>query len=150
MLTVAEAWEAIEGVVSALPRQRVPLAEALGLVLAENAIADLDSPPFDKALMDGYAVRFADMSPNAGMNAELRVTGESRAGTPFDGSIAKGQAVRIFTGAMMPAGTDHVLIQEDCIREGDHVAHGVIAHRPAVAGGELPSAADHARNIIAL
>ncbi|MFM8287508.1 MAG: molybdopterin biosynthesis enzyme, partial [Planctomycetaceae bacterium] len=55
MLTVAQAWEAIAHWASPLPELRVPLAEALGLVLAEPAIADLDSPPFDKSLMDGYA-----------------------------------------------------------------------------------------------
>jgi molybdopterin molybdotransferase len=67
--------------------------------------------------MDGYAVRFADMA----MNAELRVIGESRAGAPFASQVGAREAVRIFTGAILPDGCDHILIQEDCIREGDSI-----------------------------
>lgn len=118
MLTVAEAWEAIEGVVSALPRQRVPLAEALGLVLAENAIADLDSPPFDKALMDGYAVRAADV---ATLPVSLKVTAEVLAGQVSPRSLGAGEAIRIMTGAPLPSGTDLVIPVEQSVLEGDTV-----------------------------
>lgn len=101
----------------ALGHETVPLAAAEGRRLAEPVIARVNQPPADVSSMDGYAVRFADMA----MNAELKVTGESRAGVPWPHPVGPGQAVRIFTGAIMPQGADHVLIQEDTIREGDHL-----------------------------
>jgi molybdopterin molybdotransferase len=115
MLTIAEAWEAIEGVVEPLPRQRVPLAESLGLVLAENIVADLDSPPFDKALMDGYAVRAADV---ATLPVRLQVAGEVLAGQVSARGLAPGEAIRIMTGAPLPAGTDLVIPVEQSALEG--------------------------------
>ena len=129
MLTVAEAWEAIEGVVTPLPRQRVPLAESLGLVLAENAMADLDSPPFDKALMDGYAVRAADV---ATLPARLKITGEVLAGQVSPRGLGTGDAIRIMTGAPLPAGTDLVIPVEQTSVEGD----SVLLQPPAVAVGK--------------
>lgn len=101
----------------ALGSETVPLAAAAGRRLAKPVIAQVNQPPADVSSMDGYAVRFADMT----MNAELKVTGESRAGVPWPHTVSPGQAVRIFTGAIMPQGADHVLIQEDTIREGDHL-----------------------------
>lgn len=100
-----------------LPRVIRPLREAAGLVLADPVIANVSQPPAPVSAMDGYAVRFGDMA----MGAKLSVIGESRAGSPFAGEIAEAQAVRIFTGAIMPGGADHVLIQEDTKREGDTV-----------------------------
>jgi molybdopterin molybdotransferase len=97
--------------------EAVPLAAALGRRLAEPVEARVSQPPAAVSAMDGYAVRHADMK----MGAALRVTGESRAGVPFAGSIAPGEAVRIFTGAHVPPGADHILIQEDTKREGDTV-----------------------------
>lgn len=98
--------------------ESVPLAAALGRRLAEPVLARVSQPPAAVSAMDGYAVRFADMK----LGASLRVVGESRAGTPFGGQVASGEAVRIFTGAHVPPGADHVLIQEDARREGDAVA----------------------------
>lgn len=100
-----------------LGRETVLLAAAEGRRLAEPVIAQISQPPADVSSMDGYAVRFADMA----MNAELRVIGESRAGAPWLGKVGDHQAVRIFTGAAIPQGADHVLIQEDCIREDDSI-----------------------------
>ena len=107
--------------------EAVPLAAALGRRLAEPVQARVSQPPADVSAMDGYAVRHADMK----MDAALRVTGESRAGVPFAGKVAAGEAVRIFTGAHLPAGADHVLIQEDTKREGETVAVTFEQPKPA-------------------
>ena len=118
MLTIAEAWEAIEGAVAPLPTLRVPLAESLGLVLAENAIADLDSPPFDKALMDGFAVRATDVES---LPTRLKVTAEVLAGQVSQRGLSAGEAIRIMTGAPLPAGTDLVIPVEQSATVGDTV-----------------------------
>lgn len=110
-LIASEASARVMGIESAR------LADAVGRRLAAPVIAQVSQPPADVSAMDGYAVRFADMA----MNAELSVIGESRAGAPFAGSVGIHQAVRIFTGAILPKGADHVLIQEDCIREDDRL-----------------------------
>ncbi len=100
-----------------LGAESVPLAQAYGRVLAEPVLARVDQPPADVSAMDGYAVRFAEME----LGATLRVSGESRAGGPFSGPLHPGEAIRIFTGAHLPEGADHILIQEDTKREGDTV-----------------------------
>lgn len=107
--------------------EAVPLAAALGRRLAEPVQARVSQPPAAVSAMDGYAVRHADMK----MGAALRVTGESRAGVPFAGSIGPGEAVRIFTGAHVPPGADHILIQEDAKREGDTVTVAFDQPHPA-------------------
>lgn len=98
--------------------ESIPLAAAFGRRLAEPALALVSQPSADVSAMDGYAVLHADMK----LGAILRVTGESRAGVPFAGKLNPGEAVRIFTGAYVPPGADHILIQEDAKREGDTVA----------------------------
>ncbi|UHS58093.1 molybdopterin molybdotransferase MoeA [Agrobacterium vaccinii] len=90
--------------------ETVSLDQADGRVLAHDLTARLTQPPFDASAMDGYALRAAD-APQIG--AVLDVIGESAAGHAFDGVVGEGQAVRIFTGAIVPAGADAVLIQED-------------------------------------
>ena len=97
--------------------EAVPLAAALGRRLAEPVEARVSQPPAAVSAMDGYAVRHADMK----MGAVLRVIGESRAGVPYAGAIGPGEAARIFTGAHVPPGADHILIQEDTKRDGDSV-----------------------------
>ena len=96
--------------------ETVPLREANGRVLAAPLTALLTQPPFDASAMDGYALRAED-APNVG--AELVVTGTAAAGHPFDGQVSRGQAVRIFTGAPVPAGADTILLQEDAELLGD-------------------------------
>lgn len=103
---------------AAVPR---PLCEAANAVLAEPVTAQMSSPPADVSAMDGYAVVFADMAGAA----PLRVIGESRAGEPYSGVLSSGEAVRIFTGAHLPPGADHVLIQEEARREGDAMTPAV-------------------------
>lgn len=113
----AVALLAEHGAARRLPPESVALAASHGRVLAEPVLAQVSQPPADVSAMDGYAVRHADMK----MGAALRVTGESRAGGPFDGALNAGEAVRIFTGAHVPPGANHILIQEDTQREGDTV-----------------------------
>lgn len=98
-----------------LPAETVALADAEGRRLAAPVAARLSQPPADVSSMDGYAVRFADMR----VGAKLKVAGESRAGLPFDGPVGYREAVRIFTGAHVPEGANHILIQEDARRDGD-------------------------------
>jgi molybdopterin molybdotransferase len=100
-----------------MPDEDVDIAEGAGRVLAQDIVAAVTQPPFAASAMDGYAVRFADMTPGA----RLTVTGESPAGSAFDGEVHPGDAVRIFTGAVVPDGADHVIIQEDVRREGDSI-----------------------------
>jgi molybdopterin molybdotransferase len=101
----------LERVAPVRSRERVPLEQALGRVLAEDARSDLDLPPFEKSAMDGYAVRSADFSGVAGPRV-LEPVGESRAGAPFPGRVAPGQCVAISTGAELPADCDAVVMVE--------------------------------------
>jgi len=99
-------------------------ARALGRVLAVDVLADRDYPPFNRSTRDGYAVRSADVS-EAG--AKLRLIGESRAGVAFDGAVAKGECVRILTGAAVPEGADAVIMQEYAGAEGNAVTFNCAA-----------------------
>ncbi|HWT01615.1 MAG TPA: gephyrin-like molybdotransferase Glp [Pyrinomonadaceae bacterium] len=105
MISVEEAVRIVKERTPALGAESVALADALGRVLAEEVVADSDLPPFDRAQMDGYAVRAAD---TAGAPASLRVVGESAAGRGWKNEMKPGEAVRIMTGAPVPAGADSV------------------------------------------
>ncbi|GAA0304689.1 molybdopterin molybdotransferase MoeA [Rhodovulum strictum] len=98
----------------------MPLAQAAGRVLARPVAARLTQPPFDTSAMDGYAIAEADARPGA----VLDVIGLSRAGEGFGGTLGRGQAVRIFTGAPVPRGAARVVIQEDVTRAGDRITLG--------------------------
>src|SRR5215469_11632665 len=87
--------------------------EAHGRVLAEDLSALRTQPPTDVSAMDGYAVRAVDV---ANAPASLALIGEVAAGRPFDGTVGAGEAARIFTGGVMPAGADAVVIQEHARR----------------------------------
>jgi molybdopterin molybdotransferase len=114
MISVEEALERILSYVSVLEPEEKPILEALGQVVAEDIVSDVEIPPHDNTAMDGYAVRAAD---TAGASAEapvtLRVVGELAAGYLFDGSVEPGTAVRIMTGAPMPRGADAVVPFEE-------------------------------------
>jgi molybdopterin molybdotransferase len=99
--------------------ERVPLAAARGRVLAADLIAPVDLPPFDNSAVDGYAVRHADLAADA--DTRLVVGGRLTAGAAATAALAPGEAIRIFTGAAMPAGADTVFMQEDVTRDGDAV-----------------------------
>ena len=105
MISVAEAIRIIKEQTVLLPAERVALADALGRVLAEQIVADSDLPPFDRAQMDGYAVRSLD---TASAPVRLRVAGESAAGRGWHDEMKQGEAVRIMTGAPVPIGADSV------------------------------------------
>jgi molybdopterin molybdotransferase len=109
MLTVSAAQSAILGQARALPPRTASLGDALGLVLAADVLSDLDMPPYDKALMDGYAVRSADLPAGRGTLAVLEEITAGR--TPWH-ALGPGQASRIMTGAPIPAGADAVVMVE--------------------------------------
>jgi molybdopterin molybdotransferase len=95
--------------VSRLPTEDVPLVEAQGLALAEDLRAKFDSPPFDNSAVDGYAVRSAD----AEAGRSFRVVDEAPAGRPATKSVGEGEAVKIFTGGVIPEGADAVVMVEN-------------------------------------
>lgn len=115
MISVAEAMERIGALLAPVGQETVTLQEAGGRVLAQDAVARRAQPPFAASAMDGYAVRLADLSDGA----TLRVVGHIAAGTMPERGIGSGEAMRIFTGAPVPDGADHVLIQEDADAAGD-------------------------------
>ena len=114
MLSIAEAQAEVLAVARALPSEEVPLEQALGRVLAEDVRSDGDLPPFDSSAMDGFAVV-------AGPAAELEIVGESRAGRPAERSLDRGEAIRISTGAAVPAGSDAVVPIERVELDGERV-----------------------------
>src|SRR6202035_3787458 len=97
-----------------LPDEMVALDTAHHRVLARDVAALRTQPPQAMSAMDGYAVRVADASEVA---ARLKVIGEVAAGRPFDKAVGAGEAVRIFTGGVIPPGADAVIIQEDTVVE---------------------------------
>jgi molybdopterin molybdotransferase len=118
LMPVAEALARVLADARPLPPESVPLLDALGRILAADVMALRTQPPDALSAMDGYAVRAADI---AQAPVTLRVIGEVAAGHPFAGEIKTGQAARIFTGGVMPAGSDTVVIQETTTRDGDSV-----------------------------
>jgi molybdopterin molybdotransferase len=120
MLTVDEAQAAIEQWCAVLPPQRRRLAEALGCVLAEDVTSDIDLPPFDKALVDGYAVRSADLN-GASDERSLTVVEEITAGQVPSLPLGVLQAAAIMTGAPLPSGADAVVMIEKTRRLGSTV-----------------------------
>ncbi|MGP0093735.1 MAG: gephyrin-like molybdotransferase Glp [Xanthobacteraceae bacterium] len=99
--------------------ETVQLHAARGRVLAADVIAPIDLPPFDNSAVDGYAVRHADLGADA--ETSLTVVDRLTAGRAAERPLAAAEAIRIFTGAPMPAGADTVFMQEDTRREGDAV-----------------------------
>ena len=124
MLAVGEALDRILAALAPVPAEVVALPQAWGRVLAAPLAARLTQPPADVSAMDGYAVRAAE----AVAGARLRVVGEAPAGHPFPGSVGPGEAVRIFTGAVVPEGADGILLQEDAEAAGGAVAVGETVH----------------------
>jgi molybdopterin molybdotransferase len=110
MISVEEARGRIVAALSPVGPEVVSLSAAWGRVLASPVAARMDKPGSDVSAMDGYAVRAADC---ATLPARLRVIGTAPAGHPFAGTIGAGEAVRLFTGSVIPAGADAVVIQED-------------------------------------
>lgn len=110
MITVAEASERILARIEPLSSESVATAEAIDLVASERITAPMDSPPWDNSSMDGYAIRAADLGE---LPAKLKVVEEIAAGAFPARSIAAGEAMRVMTGAPVPAGSDSVIRRED-------------------------------------
>ena len=118
MISVEEALMRLLEPLRPLAAEQVALTDAFGRVLAEPVISRRTQPPAALSAMDGYAVRAADVGS---VPARLRVMGSVPAGKSYDHPLTAGQAVRIFTGAPLPAGADAIVIQEDTERDGDIV-----------------------------
>lgn len=117
MTSFDEALALLEASAAPLLAEDVPLAGAAGRVLAEPLTARSDGPRVAVAAMDGYAVLDAGTRPGEA----LKVIGEARAGAAFPGTLGAGEAVRIFTGAPLPAGADRCIMQEYATRKGKNV-----------------------------
>lgn len=133
LLSVVAARARMLAEVSNLPAESVAIAQSIGRVLAEDVTAIRDQPPFAASAMDGWAVRSVD-APGA-----LGIVGESAAGHGFSGAVQAGEAVRIFTGAAVPAGCDAVVIQEDATRDGETLTVPAVTagHHVRPAGGDF-------------
>src|SRR6202047_3360408 len=114
-MPVVDALSAVLAGAEPLPEEMVALDAAHHRVLARDVAALRTQPPRAMSAMDGYAVRSIDASHVA---ARLKVIGEVAAGRPFERRVGVGEAVRIFTGGVVPDGADAVIIQEDTIIEG--------------------------------
>ena len=117
MISVADALANLFALTKQLPVETVPLAQANGRTLAEPVSANRDQPPFSASAMDGYAI----VSEGSAPGKAYQVIGEAAAGHAFEGPVAAGQAVRIFTGSPVPKGATRVIIQEDVRRDGDTI-----------------------------
>lgn len=145
-VSLEEAQAAFLAAVAPLEGVTIPLADAQGYALAASLRAPFSLPSYDNSAMDGYAFRAADVagaSPERPMT--LRVIGEAAAGHAFHGALATGQAIRVMTGAPMPAGADTVLPEEEATVERCHLrlARAVAAGRHVRRAGEdVPAGAD--------
>jgi molybdopterin molybdotransferase len=116
-LRVDKARQAILACLSGITEtEKRPTPQILGRVLAEDIVPKINVPSHDNSAMDGYALRFADLEK------PLKEVGTALAGKPFTGKVGAGECVRIMTGAVMPAGTDTVVIQEIVKKDGDRIA----------------------------
>ena len=115
MISVEQALAHLFALVDTIDIETVALAHANGRILAQDVHAQRNQPPFAASAMDGYAIDGATYPDTQ----TYRVIGEAAAGHRFEGTVKSGEATRIFTGAPMPDGTNHVLLQENVTREGD-------------------------------
>ncbi len=135
---VDEALEALRTALTPIVgTETLPIFRALGRVLAADVTAQRANPPYANSAVDGYAVRAADW-PGAGPFTVPLVPGRSAAGAPFLGDIPPGHAVRILTGAMVPAGVDTVLLQEDTSANATEIAF----HGPLKPGANIRKAGE--------
>lgn len=119
LMPVAEALQRVLADAKALPAETALLVDALGRVLTDDVSALRTQPPAAVSAMDGYAVRGSDV---ANAPVTLKLIGEVAAGHPFEGAVGPGEAARIFTGGVMPEGSDTVVIQELATSDGKNVA----------------------------
>lgn len=131
MIAMADAFDHVCREVQPFPVESLPLERCWGLTLARDIVSEIDSPPFDKSLMDGYAVRAADAAKG---KATLAVIERITAGQVAAFSVSPGTAIQIMTGAPLPVGADAVVRFEDTRIEGDCVQ---IDTRPVVAEANI-------------
>ena len=142
----ALAW--LDAQLQPLAPELVPLRQAAGRVLAASVVSDVDVPGFDRATMDGYAVVAASTEgATPYTRLPLTVIGDSMPGSPFDGSVAAGEAVRIMTGAPMPRGADAVLPAECVEGETDDRSPQSVSALAAVSPGK--NLGRHGEDIVA-
>ncbi|MDI6736124.1 MAG: molybdopterin molybdotransferase MoeA [bacterium] len=110
----------LEGIVPIKETEEIKVISSLNHILASDIIASFDIPPHNNSAMDGYALRYEDISQTE--EVRLKVIGELPAGKSFDRKIKTGEALRIMTGAPMPKGADTVVIQEVTLSDGDWVS----------------------------
>ncbi len=122
MINIDEALSRLLSLITPLPCETVPLIDAIGRWASEPITAKRTQPARNLSAMDGYALAANGAVPS------WDVVGESAAGSPYRGSIMAGQAVRIFTGAALPAGADRVIMQEDVTRDGNVISTSSMAH----------------------
>jgi len=132
LISIAEARQRVLARVQPLEAERVPVAHALDRVLAEDIQATGDVPPFPSSAMDGYAIK------EGPAGRELSLVGESRAGAPSDHTLGDGEAVRISTGAAVPAGATAVIAQENV----DVRDHKVLTNAPVLSGDHIRAAGE--------
>jgi molybdopterin molybdotransferase len=125
MIAVEEAVRRVVAAFAPVEAGRVSIEAAAGRVLAADVIARLDQPPFPVSAMDGYAVRSADTMEPA---VTLQIVGSAPAGHPFEGQVGAGEAVRVFTGSVVPNGADAIVIQEDTEQRDSFVVVHAAAH----------------------
>lgn len=116
LVTVEEALDIIRSSVQELSSERVAICDGRSRVLAKDVHAETALPPFDQSAMDGYAVKFSEMQ------AQMKVNGFAPAGKRVVTVLGRQEAVRIFTGAMMPSEADTVIKQEDVNRDGENIS----------------------------
>lgn len=129
MISVKDARARILKSLSPVGAETISLAHAYGRVLAQGVQARLTTPPADVSAMDGYALRSADAQPGA----VLKLIGEAPAGHPFTGQVGPQEAVRLFTGSVVPHGADAVLIQENTTPQQG----GILVHEPVSVGKNI-------------
>lgn len=115
MISVDEARALVLALAQPPQAEDIPVQDAMGRALLAPAVARLTQPPFDASAMDGYALRSSDLP------GPLQVVGTAAAGVPYSGQTPPGSALRIFTGAPVPADYDRVVMQEIVTREGDQI-----------------------------
>lgn len=144
LMPVSDALAAVLAGAEPLAEETVALDQAYHRVLARDLAARRTQPPEAMSAMDGYALRAADA---ATIDSRLTVTGEVAAGRPFAGTVGPGEAVRIFTGGVIPEGADAVVIQEDTVADGS----GVTIKEAAIPGRHIrPAGVDFAEGDVLL
>jgi molybdopterin molybdotransferase len=114
MIPIEEAIAHIDKVPFKLTTEMVKLSDSLHKILAQDVTSPINMPPFRQSAMDGYAIKFSSCDT-------YKIIEESKAGDNLQTTVNEGEAVRIFTGAMVPEGADTVVIQEHVIKENDHI-----------------------------